>query len=156
MDPPPTKGNDQRPTWVWIPQEATAEGAWGHIQYSDIITAFLDQKGYTPDLVQPMIVRAWAEAAGEVQLQLAPVVSDSPSVPFIDNGGFAHRARQSFGFPNNLRSFISGGTKVAFYQCAQKVTFQVQVLAWKAPGGTTTPTPATAAVNRDWNDPDSE
>lgn len=148
-DPPSAKGNDQRPTWVWITKEASAEGVWGFIQVSDIMDGYQQQNGYVPDLVQPMIVRAWAEATGEAELQLAPNVDDNPSIPFIDNGGFAVRAHQSFGFPNNLRSFLKSGdgTKVAFYKCAQKVTFQVQVLAWKRPY---TPPAPTAAVN--WAD----
>jgi len=148
-DPPSTKGNDARPTWVAIAKEAPAEGVWGFINVEDVITGFKNQHGYVPDVVQPMIVRIWAEATGEVELQLAPVVNDSPSVPFLDNGGFAVRAHQSFGFPNNLRSFLySGdGTKLAFFKCAQKVTFRVQVLAWKRPF--TPPTSPAAADSAD-------
>jgi len=147
-DPPSTKGNDARPTWVAIAKEASAEGVWNSINVSDVTTGFQEQHGYIPDLVQPMIVRIWAEATGEVELQLAPVVDDTPSVPFLDNGGFAVRAHQSFGFPNNLRTFLKpgDGTKLAFYKCAQKVTFRVQVLAWKRPYTPTALIPA--AENR--------
>jgi len=121
-----------KPTWVQIEKEASAQGTWNYVSGQDIMDQFLQQKGYNPDQVQPMIVRAWGEAAGEVSIQIAPVVGNIPTRPFVDNGGFANRAKQSFGFPNNLRSFISADTKVAAYQCAQKVTFHVQVLAWRS------------------------